>query len=210
MRTAAAIAVTLGLTSHALAQSVAAQAVSLFKEVCADPATPEALIAAGERVAKEGNWQLEKSGPMPLPFMHNERGEHIAYGSLWRLTLPPLAGATLSASIIRPEIANTRPELLGVRFSTCLLSLSVNDFMTEALTTEVDKQFGPDATRHHVYRNAHWYFSSEKANGRCSREISVGQSDYANDGKKNYITLMDVNLPNDRWPTDRCPMSPNQ
>src|SRR4051794_39998771 len=92
------------VNSVAGAEPPATELITLLKDLCVSPSEPEAMIGAGEQRAAASGWRLIKSGPMPLPMMHNENGPPMSFGNGWELDLSEGVHAQLMMSIVRPAL----------------------------------------------------------------------------------------------------------
>src|SRR5262245_19891660 len=139
MRLLAILIAILASVSAVAADSLPERVVQLFKEICIAPDTPEAMMAAGERLAAADGWRLIKSGRGPIPMMHNENGPPDSILSLWELDLAPVSNVRFAISIVGPQIRD-------LRYDFCLIQFPVRD-LDESLGPEVERQFGSSLFR---------------------------------------------------------------
>jgi hypothetical protein len=199
MRVAAAFVSAQILASAASAETLSEKMVATLDSICVAPKSSEAMMAAGEKMAAAENWKLLRSGPMPMPIMHNENGPKMSFQSGWDLG----AGASLSISIVRPEQA-------GLRYDVCLIQPATH-VNSEELDDEMARRFGStltkDASGRFKNRDA-WFFTEEKARGNCGRKVVFLHSS----GQPEALMFTNFAYPNDgKWDamaevTTRCPI----
>jgi hypothetical protein len=163
--TAAQMLLTVG---SAWSEPSAGKVVELLKDVCVAPATPEAMLEAGGKLASAAGWKLLRSEPTPLPMIHNEHGPKISFTSVWEVDLPEGQQVKLAVSILRPEIP-------GVKHSICLIQPKL-DIERDGLTKAVEEQFGPVVTRDMSGRfrdGVYWHFTEEKAVENCGKQVVI-------------------------------------
>ena len=189
MRFAITLMSTQILASVASAATLSDKIVATLKEVCVAATSSEAMMAAGERKAAAENWKLLRSGPAPMPFMHNENGPKHSFESAWDLG----AGASLYVSILRPE----QP---GVKYDICLVQPAA-DVDGDDLARAVDRQFGPTLTKDTSGRfkdQVSWFFAEEKAKGNCGKQVLFSLNQSSNRGQPKALAFTDFAYPNDR------------
>jgi hypothetical protein len=182
----AALAIIMTTACHA--QQPAEPVVALFKQVCADPTTPEAMIEAGEKSAMAGQWKLVRSGPAPLPMLHMGNTPKISYVVGWEFSFPDMPGSTLSMSIVRPPLDDIR------RFSICVMQ-PATEIGVNALAEQIEKQFGSSVTKDVSgrYRDeAQWFFTNEIAVGSCGRRITEFFHQMSEAGTPTTLMFQDI------------------
>ena len=179
------------LATVACAATLSEVAVSVLKDVCVAPASPEGLMAAGEERAKEENWKLLKSGLGPMPFMHNENGVKNSYWSAWEFDVPQGAKARLSISILRPE----QP---GVRHTVCIVEPTI-DIDGDDLAQSIDRQFGSLVTKDAggSTDSKSWSFTEEKSRGNCGKKIFLLRVPSLDSSKLKALLFTDWAYPSD-------------
>jgi hypothetical protein len=185
------------------AQPLAEQVVALFKETCADPATPEAMIAAGEKSAVAGKWRLIWSGPAPVPMLHMGNSPKISYAVQWELAFLDMPGSTLSMSIVRPPSEDVR------KFSVCVMQ-PATEMGANVLAEQIEQQFGSSVTKDVSgrYRDEiQWFFTNEKTAGNCGRTIGEFLNQMNDHGTPTTLMFEDIEIPK-KWPASemsKCP-----
>ena len=198
MRFAVALMSAQMLASGASADTLADKMVATLESVSVAPASSEAMMAAGEKMAAAETWKLLRSGPSPVPMMHNGNGPKMSYESAWDLG----GGASLYISIVRPE----QP---GLKYDVCLIrpAAHVDD---EELTGVIDRRFGSTLTKDTSGRYKHqeaWFFTEEKARRNCGKQITFSSGS----GQPEALMFTNFAYPNDgQWDviakdTTRCP-----
>jgi hypothetical protein len=190
---AAFIAIQLGFSGASVAaEPLADRVVSLLNDVCVSPATPEAMISAGERLAAAEKWKLVSSGPMPFPFMHGENNPKVSLGSAWEVDLPEGSRLRLGVSIMGPDWP-------GVKHSICVLQPSV-DIDRDGVTDAIGRQFGSALTKNPSRRPTDddiWFFTKEKAAGNCGKQITVVRNQLSSKGRPKTLVFTDLAYPDD-------------
>ncbi|HSZ66217.1 MAG TPA: hypothetical protein VK825_08430 [Xanthobacteraceae bacterium] len=189
MRRIATMIVIALMTTACHAQPLAEQVVALFKKTCADPATPEAMIAAGEKSAVAGKWRLIRSGPAPLPMLHS-LGPKVSYAVQWELAFLDMPGSTLSMSIVRPPSEDIR------KFDVCVMQPAA-EMGADVLAEQIEQQFGLSVTKDVSgrYRDqAEWFFTSEKAAGNCGRTITEFFNQMSDKGTPTTLMFSDIEI----------------
>ena len=164
----------------------------LFKEICV--ASPEAMMANGERFAAAGQWKLVAAGRAPLPLMHNDSGPPFSEMRSWQLELPQSQDAKLVIFIAGPDLP-------GVRHSLCGILVSVPEFMTKEIASEVERQLGSSliermGPRTNVKRT--WYFKQEASHGYCGKSIMLSED--IGPPKGHTLSFFDALYPDDgKW-----------
>jgi hypothetical protein len=139
--------------------------VGLLQDVCISATTPEGMIDAGNKRAAAEGWKLLRSGPAPLPIMHNHDGPKVSFESAWAIELPDGLKADLWISIVRPEMP-------GVRHSICVIE-PAPAIEAGALARTLEESFGSRIIRDtRVSRK--WFFDEETQRGNC-RWIAVSE-----------------------------------
>jgi hypothetical protein len=123
----------------ASAEPLTDHVVGVFKDVCISPATPAEMMSAGERTAAASGWKLVRSGPAPIPMLHNENGPELALISGWVADFPGAPGSHVGISILGPELPD-------VKYSACMIQPSV-DLKREDLVGAIELQLGSLLTR---------------------------------------------------------------
>jgi hypothetical protein len=193
------------MTTACHAQPPAEHAVALFKETCADPATPEAMIAAGEKSAVAGKWKLIRSGPAPLPMLHTDSGQKPSYAVQWELGFLDMPDSTLSMSIMRPPLEDIR------KFSVCVMQ-PATEMGTDVLAEQIERQFGSSVTKDVSgrYRDeADWFFTNEKAAGNCGRKITEFFHRMSDGGTPTTLMFSDIEIAK-KWPATEMTKCPSQ
>jgi hypothetical protein len=198
MRFTAALISTQMLVSAVSAEELPEKLVSIVREVCVAATSPEAMMAAGEKAAAEGNWKLVRSGPTPAPLMHNVNGPKVSFTSGWQFGLPDGSQATLYISILRPE----QP---GLKYDICLLQPTA-DVDGDDLTRAIEIQFGSMLQKSARFKNdQRWFFTEERIKGNCGKQISFFLNQSQDRGKSKTLLFTDF-ADNDRqWPASSCP-----
>src|SRR5450631_3595231 len=98
MKFAAALLLTQVLATAVRAETLPEKLVAILKDVCLPPMSPEAMMAAGEKMAAAENWKLVRSGPAPIPVMHMENSARVSYESVWKVGGPDGSQAFLYIS----------------------------------------------------------------------------------------------------------------
>ena len=187
------------LSPAAFAETPTEKMVATLDHICVAPTSSEAMMTAGEKMATAEKWKLLRSGPAPMPMMHNENGPKISFENGWDLG----AGASLYISIVRPE----QP---GLRYDICVVRPAVQ-VDSEELTGAIARQFGSTLTKDTSgrYKNQEaWFFSDEKARGNCGKEITFTRF---SDRQYGTLTFTNFAYPNDgQWDViakfARCPI----
>ncbi|WP_456620780.1 MULTISPECIES: hypothetical protein [unclassified Bradyrhizobium] len=187
------------LASGASAETLSDKMVATLESVCVAPASSEAMMAAGEKMAAAENWKLLRSGPAPMPIMHNENGPKMSFESVWDLD----GGASLYISIVRPE-------QVGLRYDICAIQPAAR-VNSEELAGAVARQFGSTLTKDTSgrYKNQEgWFFTQEKARGNCGKQVTFS----GGSGQPEALFFTNFAYPNDgQWDvmakhTTRCPI----
>jgi hypothetical protein len=119
------------LPAPALADAATERAIALVKEICLDPATPADQMAASERAAAAGGWQLDakrsgrRHGVIANP--DDLRRPEMFDSRRWALSGPELKGE-FEITIVTPEWKGWRQNSCGI-FST---QLRVDDVVAAA------------------------------------------------------------------------------
>jgi hypothetical protein len=186
------------LASTASAEALSDKMVAALDSICVAPTSSEAMMAAGEKTAIAESWKLLRSGPTPMPIMHNENGPKMSFESTWDLG----AGASLSISIVRPEQA-------GLRYDVCLIK-PAGHVDSEELDGEIARRFGSTLTKDTSgrFRNQDaWFFTEEKVRGNCGKQVIFSRGS----GQPEALIFTNFAYPNDgQWDvmakhTTRCP-----
>jgi len=200
MRFTAALISTQLLASAVSAETLPDKVVSVLKDVCVTPTSSEAMLAAGEKLAAAENWKLVRSGPAPVPIMHNEKGEKVAFESVWELD-----GLKLYVSILRPSIP-------GFRYDLCMVAPDA-DIDVDHLSQAIHRKFGSALTSDKRYRvRQSWLFTDEKVRGNCGKQIYFPRSSAGNAVQSIALFFSNVAYPDDpQWDTaradfTRCPV----
>nr|AWL98586.1 hypothetical protein CIT40_00145 [Bradyrhizobium amphicarpaeae] len=198
MRFAVAFVSAQVLASTAFAEVPSDKMVTTLDSICVAPTSSEAMMAAGEKTAIAGNWKSLRSGPAPMPIMHNENGPKMSFESAWDLG----AGASLTISIVRPE----QP---GLKYDICLIKPAAH-VDSEELTAAIARQFGSTLTKDTSgrFKNQEaWFFTQEKARGNCGKQVIFSRGS----GQPEALIFTNFAYPNDgQWDvmakhTTRCP-----
>jgi hypothetical protein len=189
----------LMFVSVASAVTLPEQIVSILKEVCAAPISPEAMLTAGEKMAAVENWKLLRSEPVPIPFMHNENGEKRSFMSAWEFGLVDGSQATLAISIVRPEL----PEIKKYNF--CGVQLAI-DIDSDELAQTVNRRLGSLLTREArdpFINEMRWFFTEEMAKGNCGKQLLLSSR------SPKSLIIVDQDYPN-KEKFDLSTRCPNQ
>jgi hypothetical protein len=200
MRFSGALLSGLVSVSVASATTLPEQIVSIIKEVCAAPISPEAMLAAGERMAAAENWKLLRSEPAPIPFMHNENGEKRSFLSAWEFGLVDGSQATLAISIVRPEL----PEIKKYNFCGVQLAIDIDG---DDLAQTVNRRLGSILTREArdpFINEKRWFFTEEMAKGNCGKQLLLSSR-----GSPKSLIVVDQDYPN-KEKFDLSTRCPNQ
>lgn len=203
MRTIVAAGIIALTAAPCCAQSLATRVVAIFKEACTDATTPEAMIAAGEKLATNNNWKLIEAGSAPLPMMHMESGPKLSYASQWDIAFAEKPGTVLTMSIVRPATEDVR------KFSVCGIQPTTG-LGAQILVEEIERQFGSAITKDASgrYRDqVTWFFSNEKATGNCGRNITLLLHETSSRGTPASLLFQDLEIAK-KWPLSemaRCP-----
>jgi hypothetical protein len=206
MRLAAIFIALLFLEAGAWASPLSDEVVSVFKDVCVSPANSDERMAAAEKRAKDDNWTLLVSRPVPRPFMHNERATIDSLEAVWELNLREGSKARLAISILRPEPP-------GQRHTVCTLT-PATDSDARDLASSVDRQFGSLVERDMSGRYKdlmEWFFAEDKARGNCGKKISIVLNESHDHGQPKSIMFSDLAYPSeDEFMTEiaQCPKTP--
>jgi hypothetical protein len=205
MRFWAALLSGLMSVSVAPAATLPEQIVSIIKEVCAAPISPEAMLAAGEKMAAAENWKLLRSEPAPIPFMHNENGAKKSFVSVWEFDLVDGSQATLAISIVRPEL----PEIK--KYNLCGVQ-SVIDIDGDELARTVNRRLGSIVTREArdpFVNQMRWFFTEEMAKGNCGKQLVLFLNQQSSLGVPKSLAVIDQDYPN-KEKFDLSTRCPNQ
>jgi hypothetical protein len=200
MRFWAALLSGLMSVSAASAVTLPEQIVSILKEVCAAPISPEAMLMAGEKMAAVENWKLLRSEPVPIPFMHNENGEKRSFMSAWEFGLVDGSQATLAISIVRPEL----PEIKKYNFCGVQLAIDIDG---DELAQAVNRRLGSILTREArdpFINEMRWFFTEEMAKGNCGKQLLLSSR-----GSPKSLIIIDQDYPN-KEKFDLSTRCPNQ
>ena len=181
----------LAPTAGAHAEALTDRMVQLIEDVCIAPATAEAIVETGNRLAAAHGWTLRAAEPAPLPIMHNENGPKITFTSAWELAWPEGRRAGLFVSIIRPEMA-------GVKHSLCIVDVDT-DLTGGSLERSVEQRLGARVIRdtsRRFHNTETWLFTDEKARGNCGRQITILYKEMNKD-KPQTLMFLDMAFPND-------------
>lgn len=187
------------------AETLAGRVVTLLNDVCVKPANPEAMVAAGDRLAAAEGWKVVQSGATPMPMLHHENGAKVSYTKTWDIGLSEGARLHLGVSILRPEMP-------GVKYSLCAAQPSV-DIDRDSLRHAIDGQFGSIVTKDMSGRftaSESWFFAEEKARGNCGKQITVLLNQISSRGKPKALIFTDFAFPNNgEWSgilsSTKCP-----
>jgi hypothetical protein len=188
----------------ASAETLPDKVVSLLKDVCVAPTSSEEKIAAGEKTAVKENWKLFRSGPAPMPFMHNENGVKNSFYSIWEFDLPEGSQGQLYISVLRPEPSD-------FRYTLCLIQ-PATDMDAEDLSRSIDNQFGSIVTKDTSGRfrdQKDWFFTEEKSRGNCGKRIFLSLHQTSDRGKPKTLAFTDFVYPTDS-PMAKSTRCPNQ
>lgn len=188
------------LALGASAETQSDRAVSILNEVCVAQTASEARMAAAEKKAAAESWQLVKSGPAPMAFMHNENGPKVAFMSSWKLD-----GSQFYISILRPD---QRPDLSsevrGWKYDVCMVQPDADvdgDELADAINREFKSAVVEDKPRGDSQT---WFFGEDKAGGNCGKKLVVLLHQQSDRGKPKTLIFSDLEYPNDpRWNTAR-------
>jgi hypothetical protein len=186
MRFAAALISTQMLVSAVSAETLPEKLVSILKDVCVAPKSPEAMMAVAERAAATENWTLIRSGPAPMSMMQDGSGAKSSYESRWQVDLPEGAQVSIYISILRPE----QP---GVKYDICIVAPD-KDVDGDDLALAIDRQFGPTLTKDTSGRfrdDRRWFFAEEKAKRNCGKHISFSLNQSHDRGKPKALAFVD-------------------
>ncbi|MEA2822062.1 MAG: hypothetical protein QOJ86_4066 [Bradyrhizobium sp.] len=205
MRFWAALLSGLMSVSVASAATLPEQIVSIIKEVCAAPISPEAMLTAGEKMAAAENWKLLRSEPAPIPFMHNENGAKKSFVSVWEFGLVDASQATLAISIVRPEL----PEIKKYNF--CAVQPTI-DIDGDELARTVNRRLGSIVTREArdpFINQMRWFFTEEMAKGNCGKQLVLFLNQQSSLGVPKSLAVIDQDYPN-KEKFDLSTRCPNQ
>lgn len=178
------------------AETLPERTVALLKEACIDPVTPEAMMAAGEKLAATINSkQLSRAMRTPVPVIDNYNGPKASLTSAWDFEFTEHPPVNLTISILGPEA-------VGFRHSICAVQPSV-DVAGDGLVRAVERQLGAvltkDTSRPSIDFDR-WYFNQEKAAGNCGKEILILNHQLSSKGSPKTLMFLDFAYPNDgKW-----------
>jgi hypothetical protein len=188
----------------ASAETLPDKVVSLLKDICVAPTSSEEKMATGEKTAVKENWKLFRSGPAPMPFMHNENGVKNSFYSIWEFDLPEGSQGQLYISVLRPEPSD-------FRYTLCLVQPAI-DMDAEDISRSIDRQFGSIVTKDASGRfrdQKDWFFTEEKSRGNCGKRIFLPLNQTSDRGKPKTLAFTDFVYPTDS-PMAKSTQCPNQ
>lgn len=188
-----ALALLASLFSVVRAESVQEAVVTLFREVCVAPATPDSMLDAGERAASERKWKLDtgKSGRMPFMLMGqvDPSGAPLWVVNIWTGALASAEEASLSVWIVGPE----NPDVVH-----SLCSVDVSGEHVASTVGELEAQLRGELLRTRAPGQPEWFISRDgKTIESCGKTISI--SSYA-PHTTTSLTFLDIKFPDtEKW-----------
>ncbi|HEX2727729.1 MAG TPA: hypothetical protein VHN20_18045 [Beijerinckiaceae bacterium] len=206
----------LSASASAAAEPGADHVVALFKDVCISPATPAEMMSVGEKTAAASGWKVVRSGPAPIPMLHNENGPELALISGWVADLAGAPGSHVFISIVGPEL----PDL---KYTFCMVRPSA-DFTREDLVSALEVRVGSLLSRVELEREARedrpsagtsagrvpapafarppkegwheaWVFNDEIKDGLCGKKVTFSRSHSPPEGMVTMLLFTEFDAP---------------